>query len=47
MPQAQEAKIVKKEEVPCERCKKALGTGDCPRCKEIRLEELKGVYSVA
>lgn len=45
--QAQEIrtdKTGKKEEVECERCKKALGTGDCPRCVGMRLAKKDRYY---
>ena len=45
--QVQEAKIDKtgrKEEVECERCKKALGAGDCPRCVGVRLVKKERAY---
>ncbi len=43
MESSQEVKITKKE-VMCERCQKALDTGDCPRCAGIRVERDKGIY---
>lgn len=36
-----------KGEVMCERCKKTLGTGDCPRCAGYALAKKQGINLAA